>query len=1123
MKGISLVLCLIFFFVVVNSSTAQVNLQNGLVAYYPFDGNVSDLSGNNHNGTVVNGLSFGPNRFGDLNSAAAFSGNNNYISIPDNGAFSTSQISISLWFQSTSDNLQNLIGKRKFGDDGTPSGGAQYQFFINYAPFPGIGSNLVGNNSTCANTGITSYLNTGQPICRGRWYHAVITYDGTFHKIYINGLLVRSEQVSFTSFLNCTSELRFGVWWSKDMIPFIGSMDEVRWYNRAINQAEVNALYDNFITNTPIDFTFTQQVCSPKTVQFSAINISVSDFKWNFGNGSFSSAKDPLITFDDFGDFEVELAVNTSQNCVEKISKIVPVRIGKGTNILTNDTTICVGNSLQLATDSGFAYCWSPDPSILNVTTANVLVKPTQKTVYFLTTLSSGTSLIVNGDFDKGNTGFSSDYKSSVSNTDSQFGFYAVTNNAKAWNPSLATCTNNSSGNGNALIINNDRANAVIWKQQVKVEHNKNYVFSFNVQSLFIPKTVQLQMSINNKLIGNVVSSWSETCTWKEYSVTWNSGNADSVPLMIVNKYNFPGTFAAIDDIVFKPVNLITDSVTVNVLPAPVIKSITDTTVCAGSPITLFTTGGTIYNWLSGSGLVNTSQQNPVVFPTTSTQYVLSGFTTPGCTATDTVNVTVYQKIVVNLTKDTIVCEGTALQLYASGGTTYEWSPARGLNANNVNDPIVTLFQNSKYLVKVTDVNGCKAIDSVSISLAPLPFVKINTNNSICAGQQTSLTTSATAGVNYQWSPSVGLSSAIIANPIAVPTASTKYIVVVSTINKCKASDSISLSVLPVPSLFRSNDTTVCAGISLPLFVSGGSSYQWSPNLGLSNTQIPNPIASINIASVYKVLVTSNNGCQKEDSIRIGVRERPVFRLTPTAAAICKNDTISLRASGGDKYEWSTISAVFSPDKSTVLVKPLSTTRYSVKITESVCNIIDTLNTTINVNLLPNVSLTKSNDIDCFTPSAKLIASGSATYKWLPIEGLTNPNVYNPVATPANSTVYTVKATDRNGCSDTASIMIDVKFNGNGNTYNLPTAFTPNNDGLNDCFGLKYWGNVTGLEFSIFNRWGERIFFTSDPAKCWDGNYKGVPQNSGAFVYVIKAKTVCAGDILKKGAFVLIR
>ncbi len=80
----------------------------------------------------------------------------------------------------------------------------------------------------------------------------------------------------------------------------------------------------------------------------------------------------------------------------------------------------------------------------------------------------------------------------------------------------------------------------------------------------------------------------------------------------------------------------------------------------------------------------------------------------------------------------------------------------------------------------------------------------------------------------------------------------------------------------------------------------------------------------------------------------------------------------------------------------------------------------------------------------------------------------------------------------------------------------MPDAFTPNHDGKNDCYGLRYWGVIEDLEFSIYNRWGERIFFTKDPTTCWDGTYKGAAQDIGTYVYMIKAKTFC-GDIFKKG------
>lgn len=87
----------------------------------------------------------------------------------------------------------------------------------------------------------------------------------------------------------------------------------------------------------------------------------------------------------------------------------------------------------------------------------------------------------------------------------------------------------------------------------------------------------------------------------------------------------------------------------------------------------------------------------------------------------------------------------------------------------------------------------------------------------------------------------------------------------------------------------------------------------------------------------------------------------------------------------------------------------------------------------------------------------------------------------------------------------------------------MPTAFTPNNDGLNDCYGIKYWGVIEELEFSIYNRWGERIFFTRNPGECWDGRYKGIPQDPAVFIYMIKARTTCENNIFRKGTFTLIR
>jgi gliding motility-associated-like protein len=135
---------------------------------------------------------------------------------------------------------------------------------------------------------------------------------------------------------------------------------------------------------------------------------------------------------------------------------------------------------------------------------------------------------------------------------------------------------------------------------------------------------------------------------------------------------------------------------------------------------------------------------------------------------------------------------------------------------------------------------------------------------------------------------------------------------------------------------------------------------------------------------------------------------------------------------------------------------------------------------------------------------------------------MNNPTVYNPSAYPSVTTWYKVEVTSDKGCTTADSIQVKVITGNVENGYLVPNAFTPNGDGKNDCFGVQTWGFVTDFSFSIYNRWGERVFHTTDPRQCWDGRYKGTEQSANVFVYQITAKGFC-GSIYRKGTFTLIR
>ncbi|MGC4036374.1 MAG: PKD domain-containing protein [Chitinophagaceae bacterium] len=408
--------------------------------------------------------------------------------------------------------------------------------------------------------------------------------------------------------------------------------------------------------------------------------------------------------------------------------------------------------------------------------------------------------------------------------------------------------------------------------------------------------------------------------------------------------------------------------------------------------------------------------------------------------------------------------------------------------------------------------------DSVIISVET-PSVIARADTLICDGAQVSLSASGSQG--YSWTPGSVLNNSNIANPVAKPSSNTQFIVTGTSARGCKAKDTVNVLVNPKPVIVKSANALICKNGSAQLSASGGNIYSWAPAQGLSNPNIPNPVATPGANTTYTVNVTDANNCSNIDSIKVSIRPDPVFTISPDAS-ICENKTTQLVASGGDQYQWQPAESLSNAAISNPIASPTANTTYSVLITDTVCGNSTTLTTAVSISPAPKIVASKSNDIDCSRGTSQLSATGGVQYQWTPTETLDNPNIYNPVASPRTTTKYTVKGTNSLGCSNYDSVLIDFKGINEG-LYLMPSAFTPNNDGLNDCYRVKYWGFIYELDFSVFNRWGERVFHTKNPSDCWDGTYKGVPQKSDVYVYIIKAKTLCNESVFKKGTFALIR
>lgn len=150
----------------------------------------------------------------------------------------------------------------------------------------------------------------------------------------------------------------------------------------------------------------------------------------------------------------------------------------------------------------------------------------------------------------------------------------------------------------------------------------------------------------------------------------------------------------------------------------------------------------------------------------------------------------------------------------------------------------------------------------------------------------------------------------------------------------------------------------------------------------------------------------------------------------------------------------------------------------------------------------------------------QLAGNGNGSYLWSPATGLSDPTISNPGAMLQSDQQYTLTVTHPAGCIATDDVYVKVI---DEPAIYVPTAFTPNRDGLNDLFRPVYLG-INAVEFfKIYDRWGNEIFTSKDPARGWDGLYKGRMAATGTYIWLIRATDITGKLIEKKGSVTLIR
>ena len=233
---------------VVDTFNLPVNLDSGLVAYYPLNGNISDSTGHGNNAQAFGNLQYSTDSSGHAGGAALFNGGS-YILVSDNGDLSPTSFSISVQYFENSTTHQNLISKINYNSAAlSPCWGI--------APYGG-GSNPQSTGFTVLGPGVVcgqpdpivaqNLVYTNDSIYPGRWYQLVCTFDAGVEKIYLNGYLKGSMIMPFKTPKQCVdAQLAIGAWFSGSPLYFSGKMDEIRFYNRALNIHEIKTLAKAF-------------------------------------------------------------------------------------------------------------------------------------------------------------------------------------------------------------------------------------------------------------------------------------------------------------------------------------------------------------------------------------------------------------------------------------------------------------------------------------------------------------------------------------------------------------------------------------------------------------------------------------------------------------------------------------------------------------------------------------------------------------------------------------------------------------------------------------------------------------------------------------------------------------
>lgn len=739
---------------------------------------------------------------------------------------------------------------------------------------------------------------------------------------------------------------------------------------------------------------------------------------------------------------------------------IIPINAG------TDATITCISNiggvSIGENNDVAFSYAWSPSTDLSNPNISNPTALPSTTTTYTLTkteiaTGCSGTDdlvITINKPTISAVAGNDGIFTCITNTSGVAIGDLTNPSYSYAWSP-ISGLSSGTQSNPTATPITTttytltttDNVTGCFGTDDVTINVNKPTV----VADAGLDGTITCTANMTGVTIGensnaSFTYAWSPSLNLSDASSSNPTVTPSTNQIYTVTKTDISSGCFDTDDVtisVNKPI------ISVNAGNDAIITCISNT---SGVVIGETSNSSFSYAWSPSTDLTNANSSNPTASPSITTTFTLTKTEiATGCFGTDDVIITLNKPnvnaIAGNDSPITCVTNITGVTIGSANNVSYSyaWSPSTGLSSTTTSNPLANPTSTTTYSVTTTDISsGCYSTDDVIVSVDKvIPTADAGNDDfvSCISGTAPLDGINSTSGLDYAWT--TGGLDAQIGNISSQTTTTNKdgiyTLTVTNPTNGCFSTDQVAISLHTYPTLNPTSNSPICENQDLNLISNASANviYQWSGPNGFSssslNPTIPSAIPSA--SGSYTLIVTDANGCASTKTISSTVNPLPTVSAT-NSGPICidaASFTVNEKLGNGVSWNWSSngnATITGASMKNPTITNAVDGEIFTLTLTDA-NGCVNTANTTVKINKLPNIIATNSGPICANLVSFSLNETGgdAISWKWTKSGNATfsSTTQKNPtVTTSVTNEIFTVEGKDINGCVSTAMTTVNI-------------------------------------------------------------------------------------------------